>query len=135
MKILVDVINVDDLDDYIDNNIIPLAVCTPKSGVTSKRQNNFLTKYYDKVVDKKGWVSYYCNVTNANKCRDMDYKEVRFADGNEEKIIGFELEECQYVDNKYIPVPNFASGKKLDVFSLVKMIRLKVEDIKKEVND
>lgn len=135
MKILVDVINIEDLDDYIDNNVIPLAVCTPMSGVTSKRQNNFLTKYYDKVEDKRGWISYYCNVINANKCREMGYKEVKFADGKEEKIIGFELEECEKVDDKYIPVPNFASGKKIDVFSLVKMIRLKVESIKKEVNE
>lgn len=134
MKVLMKVIDVKDLDDYIDEDSVPFAVCTPPYGVTSNRQQRYLDKYYDKVIDKRGWVSYYCNIVNAFKCRDKGYTQIKFPDGKEEIIKNYSLERNKVVRNGYVVVPYFKSGNKIDSFSLVKMIRLDVEDIKDQVN-
>ena len=135
MNIVMNVIKVNDLDDYIDESIVPFAVCTPPYGVTSNRQKKYIEKYYDKIVDKRGWVSYYCNIVNADKCKQMEYKNIKFKDGKEEKIKGYSLEKNEKIKNKYTVISHFESGNKIDSLALVKLIRLDVEKVKKEVNN
>ena len=134
MQVTMRVIDVKDLDDCIDNGEVPFAICTPPSGVTSNRQQRFLDKYYDKVVDRKGWVSYYCNIINARKCRACGYKKMKFANGNEEKIKDFRLARKESVRNGFVVVTRFNSGRSMDALSLVKNVRLDVERIKSRVN-
>lgn len=134
MDILMKVIDVRELDDYIDDGVVPFAVCTPTTGVTSNRQVRYLEKYYDLVVDKRGWATYYCNIINAWKCKEVGYKSIRFNDGKEEQIKDYSLERNDEAHNGYLVVSYFNSGNKIDSLNLVKMIRLDVEDIKKTVN-
>ena len=134
MKILMDVSGVRELDDYIDSDIVPMAVCVPSSGATVSQQT-FLDKYYEKVVDKRGWTSYYCNVINANKCRDGNYESVMDANGKEEKIEKFGLKKLDSIGMKYAVVVKYDSGKTIDGVELVKKVRLKVETKKKQINN
>lgn len=134
MKITMNVIDVRELDDYIDGGVVPFAVCTPPTGVTSNRQMRYLQKYYDLIVDKRGWATYYCNIINAWKCREIGYKTIKFADGREENIKDYTLEKNSKAHNGYLVVSYFNSGNKIDSLNLVKMIRLEVENIKKSVN-
>jgi len=134
MKITMDVIDVKDLDDYIDANTVPFAICVPQTGVTSNRQLKYIEKYYDEVVDKKGWKSYYCNIVNAWKCREVGYKTIKFKDGKEENIKDYNLERNKRAFNGYLVETFFTSGNKINSLDLVKMIRLDVEKIKKQIN-
>ena len=134
MKIQMQVIDARVLDDYIDENVVPFAVCAAAGSGVSKRQQRYLEKYYDKVVDKRGWVSFYCNIINAWKCKEMDYKSIEFADGEEKRIKEYNLEKSDSLDGKYVVVPYFSTGEKLDAVSLVKLIRLDVEQMKSKIN-
>ena len=73
MKIQMIVVDLRVLDNYIDENVVPFAVCVPVGTDITKRQQRFLEKYYDRVVDKRGWISFYCNIINAWKCKEMNY--------------------------------------------------------------
>ena len=134
MKIQMEVINSDNLDNYIDKKIVPFVVCAPKDVPFSKKQQRFLEKYYDKIVDKRGWVSFYCNIINAWKCKDMNYNSITFSNGKEEIIQDYNLEPHKSVGNKYIVVLYFKSGETIDSITLVKKIRLDVEKVKKKIN-
>lgn len=134
MKILMDVSGIRELDDYIDSNIVPMAVCTPQSGVSS-RQQEFLDKYYEKVVDKKGWTSYYCTVISANRCREGNYESVMETNGKEQEIKDFGLKRLDSIGMKYAVVVRYASGKTETGVELVKKVRLKVETKKKQLNN
>ena len=133
MKILMDVIRARDLDDYIDSDIVPMAVCVPQSGVSSSQQE-FLDKYYDKVVDKRGWISYYCNVINPQKCRECGYESIMETNGKEEVIKDFGLKKIDSVGAKYVVAVIYDSGKTLTGLDLVKKVRLETEYMKKQVN-
>lgn len=135
MKIQMQVVDAKSLDDYIDEDIVPFAVCASAESNISKRQQRYLEKYYDRVVDKRGWISFYCNIINAWKCRDMGYKSIEFPDGEEKRIQAYNLEKSPSVDDKYVVVPYFSTGEKMDSISLVKMIRLEVEQMKNKIND
>lgn len=135
MKIQMQVADVKTLDTYIDENTVPFAVCASTGENISKRQQRFLEKYYDRVVDKRGWVSFYCNIINAWKCRDMGYKAIEFPDGEEKKIQQYNLEKSESLNGKYVVVPYFKTGDKIDAVSLTKMIRLKVADMSKKLNE
>ena len=134
MKIQMQVVDVKVLDDYIDENVVPFAVCVSVGSAVSKRQQRYLEKYYDKIVDKRGWVSFYCNIINAWKCKEMNYKSIEFADGEEKRIKEYNLEKSESLDGKYVVVPYFSTGEKLDAVSLVKLIRLDVEQMKSKIN-
>jgi len=134
MKILMDVSGVRELDDYIDSDIVPMVVCTPQSGVSSSQQE-FLDTYYEKVVDKRGWTSYYCNIINANKCREGNYESVMETNGKEEFIKDFGLKKIDSIGVKYVVAICYNSGKIIDGIQLVKKVRLKVETKKKQVNN
>ena len=134
MKVVMGVIDVKELDDYIDSNSVPFVVCTPPTGVTSNRQQRYLEKYYDKVVDRRGWVSYYCNIINAWKCRSSGFQSIQFPDGQVDQIKKYKLERNVKTNNRYLVVPQLTSGKKVDSLSLVKMIRMSTEKMKKQVN-
>ena len=134
MKVLMDVSGVRELDDYIESNTVPMIVCTPPSGVNSRAQQKFLDKYYDKIVDRRGWSSYYCNIINAGKCRDMNYETIMQTSGKEEKIRDFGLKKSAAVKGKYIVAVRYQSGKIVDGVSLVKTVRLKAETKKKQLN-
>ena len=134
MLVAMKVVDVKELDDYIDENEVPFAVCTPPYGVTSNRQQRFLDKYYDKITDKKGQASYYCNIINAWKCRESGYKGIKFSDGKVEEIKNYSLEKNDTLRKGYVVTPNFKSGKKINALSLVKQIRLEVEKVKIKVN-
>jgi hypothetical protein len=135
MKILMDVIDCKQLDGYIDEEVVPFAVCASVNSTISKRQLRFLEKYYDRIVDKRGWVSFYCNVINAWKCREMNYKSIEFSDGEEKRIGAFNLEPSESLGGKYVVVPYFATGENIDSISLVKMVRLKVAEMNNHIND
>lgn len=135
MKIQMLVVDSKTLDGYIDENIVPFAVCASSSSTISKRQQRFLEKYYDRVVDKRGWVSFYCNIINPWKCKDVGYKSIEFADGEEKRIQEYNLEHSDSVDGKYVVVPYFSTGEKIDAVSLVKMIRLQVSELLNKIND
>lgn len=135
MKIQMLVIDVRTLDNYIDEDIVPFAVCVSTKSNITKRQQRFLEKYYDRVVDKRGWVSFYCNIINAWKCKEMDYISIEYPDGTEEFIQEYNLEHCDSLDGKYVVVPYFKSGNKIDVLSLTKMIRLDVVDVINRINE
>lgn len=135
MKIQMIVIDSRVLDNYIDENIVPFAVCIPVGADLSKRQQRFLEKYYDRVVDKRGWVSFYCNIINAWKCKEMGYESIEFADGTEEKIQTYGLEKSRSLDYKYVVVPYFSQEEKMDSVELVKKIRLEVEKMKNKINE
>ena len=49
MKIQMQVVDSKILDGYIDENIVPFAVCVSTKSTLSKRQQRFLEKYYDRV--------------------------------------------------------------------------------------
>lgn len=134
MKIQMQVIDARVLDDYIDENVVPFAVCAAVGSTVSKRQQRYLEKYYDRIVDKRGWVSFYCNIINAWKCKEMDYKSIEFAGGEEKRIKEYNLEKSDSLDGKYVVVPYFSTGEKLDAVSLVKLIRLDVEQMKSKIN-
>lgn len=135
MKILMQVTDVKTLDGYIDDNAVPFAVCVPSGCNISKRQQRFLEKYYDRVVDKRGWVCFYCNIINAWKCRDNGYKTIEFPNGVEEKIQQYNLERNASLNGKYVVVPYFKSGNKIDAVSLTRLVRLKVADMSKKLNE
>ena len=135
MKVLMDVSGVRELDDYIDANIAPMIVCTPSSGASSSAQQKFLDTYYDKITDRRGWTSYYCNIINAGKCRDMNYESIMRTSGKEDKIKDFGLRKSAAVRGKYIVVIRYNSGKIVDGVSLVKSVRLKAETKKKQINN
>jgi hypothetical protein len=135
MKIQMVVIDSKVLDNYIDENVVPFAVCLSINTSLTKRQQRFLEKYYDRVVDKRGWVTFYCNVINAWKCKEMGYKSIEFSDGKEEKIKSYGLEKSKSLDDKYVVVPYFSPDEKIDSVSLVKKIRLEVEKLKNKIND
>jgi len=134
MLVTMRAIDVKELDDYIDNGEVPFAICTPPYGVTSNRQQRFLDKYYDKVVDRRGYVSYYCNIINAKKCRASGYNKIQFADGRIEDIKDYKLVKKSKLRNGFIVAPRFESGNRIDALSLVKLVRLSVEQVKTRVN-
>lgn len=134
MKILMDVSGVRELDDYIDSDVVPMAVCVPSSDVSSNQQE-FLDKYYEKVVDKRGWISYYCNVISVAKCRSGNYESIVETNGKEEKIEGFGLKRLDSVGAKFAVLVKLSSGKTIDGVNMVKKVRLKVETKKKQVNN
>lgn len=133
MKVMMNVIDVSDLDEYIDEKTVPFTVCVPTSGVTSKRQLKFLDQYYDKVVDKRGWISYYCNIVNPRKCLDNDYTSIQLNNGFEKDIKTYKLEKNEKT-NGYVVSYGFKNNEKMDAISLIKTIRLDVETVKKSVN-
>ena len=134
MLVTMKAISVNELDDYIDNSEVPFAICTPPYGVTSNRQQRFLEKYYDKVVDKRGWVSYYCNIINMKKCRASGFDKIKFADGRVENIKDYRVVRNSKLRNGFVVAPRFSSGSRIDALSLVKQIRLEVEKVKTQVN-
>lgn len=135
MNIIMDVIGISELDGFISKKVIPFVVCVPKDEKVSKKQQACLDKYYDLVMDKRGWPSYYCNIVNAYKCNDMGYKNIKFSDGREETIKNYSLERNESIENKYLVTSHFNSGNAMNSLELVKLIRLKVEDVKKEINE
>ena len=135
MKIQMIVVDLRVLDNYIDEHVVPFAVWVPVGTDITKRQQRFLEKYYDRVVDKRGWVSFYCNIINAWKCKEMGYDSIEIADGSEEKIKAYGLEKCKSLDYKYVVVPYFSQEEKMDSVELVKKIRLEVEKLKNKIND
>lgn len=134
MKIKMTVIDFKMIDGYIDARIVPFAVCIASGSEVSKKQQRFLEKYYDRIVDKRGWVSFYCNIINPWKCKDMGYESIEFSDGTVETIQSYALEENASVDDKYVVVQCFNKEKKFDSVSLVKLIRLDVEKMKNKIN-
>ena len=134
MKILMDVSGVRELDDYIDSDIVPMVVCVPQSGV-SFNQQQFLDKYYEKVVDRRGWISYYCNVISANKCREGNYESIMETSGKEQIIKDFGLKKLDSIGMKYAVVVRYDSGETIDGVELVKKVRLKAETKKKQMNN
>ena len=135
MKIQMQVVDSKILDGYIDENVVPFAVCVSSSSTVSKRQQRFLEKYYDRVVDKRGWVSFYCNIINPWKCKDCGYSSIEFPDGEEKRIQEYNLEHSESVDGKYVVVPYFSTGEKIDAVSLVKIIRMQVVELANKLND
>lgn len=133
MKIQMQVVDVKMLDNYIDDNIVPFAVCASTESTISKRQQRYLEKYYDRVVDKRGWISFYCNIINAYKCRDMGYSSIEFPDGKEKRIQAYNMEKDSY--GNYEVVSYFSTGEKMNALSLTKIIRLDVEQMKNMIND
>lgn len=133
MKIQMKAIGSKSLDGYIDNEVVPFAVCMDSDFKISKRQQSFLEKYYDKVVDRGGKVTYYCNVINAWKCKDMGYSSIKFADGSEKTIRAYNLEKNPSVGGRYVVVPHFSRTDKINSIELTKMVRLDVERIKGRV--
>lgn len=134
MKIKMTVVDFKMIDGYIDARIVPFAVCVAAGSEITKKQQRFLEKYYDRIVDKRGWVSFYCNIINPWKCKDMGYESIEFSDGSVEEIKGYSLEENASVDDKYVVVQCFNKEKQFDSVSLVKLIRLDVEKMKNKIN-
>ena len=133
MKIQMKVIESKSLDGYIDDQVVPFAVCLDSDFKLSKRQQSYLEKYYDKVVDRTGKATYYCNVINAWKCKDMGYSSIKFADGSEKTIRAYNLERNSSVGGKYVVVPHFSRTDKINAVELTKMVRLDVERIRGRV--
>lgn len=123
------------LDNYIDEDVVPFAVCASANSKISKRQQRYLEKYYDRVVDKGGRTTFYCNVMNAWKCRDMGYKSIEFPNGDVKAIKQYNLEKNDLAGGKYVVVSYFSQEDKIDSISLAKMVRLKVEEMKATLND
>ena len=133
MKIQMKVSESKSLDGYIDDQVVPFAVCVDPDFKLSKRQQSYLEKYYDKVVDRAGKATYYCNVINAWKCKDMGYSSIKFADGSEKTIRAYNLERNASVGGKYVVVPHFSRTDKINAVELTKMVRLDVERIRGRV--
>lgn len=134
MKVLMDVSGIRELEDYINSDTIPMVVCPNPNVEISDEQRVFLEKHYDKIIDKRGWVSYYCNVINAGKCRDMKYESIMQPNGKEEVIKDFGLQRSHALRGKYVVVVRYQSGKTIDGVSLIKSVRLKTETKKKQMN-
>ena len=133
MNIFMKAIDLSQLDEYIERDSVPFAICVENEKNLSKLLLPYLEKYYDKVVDKKGMVCYYCNVINPYKCRSKGYNTITFEDGKIEKIEKFTLRRSKLL-NKFVVVSHLESGDKFDSINLTKKVRLKVEDIKKKIN-
>ena len=134
MKIEMKVTDARSLDSYINNKVVPFVVCIDENVKMTKMQKSFLEKYYDKVVDKRGWVSYYCNVINAWKCREMGYTSIVFPDGKEKSIRAYNLEKSPSAGGNYVVVPYFSRQDKISSVELTKLIRLEVENVKTRLN-
>ena len=135
MKLLVDeVIGSNGLDDYMGTDFLPMVVCVPREGVSDSQQS-FLNEYYEKVVDKKGLVSYYCNIINPWKCRNCNYESIVEDSGKEYEIRNFKLKKLDAVGGKYVVVMKCDEGQTMDAVKLVKKVRLKVERKKKQLNN
>ena len=135
MKIQMQVTDVKTLDHYIDESVVPFAVCVSQGQNVSKRQQRFLEKYYERVVDKRGWVNFYCNIINPWKCREMGYKSITLPSGEEKNIQRYNLERSASLNGKYVVVPYFKTGEKIDAVALTRMVRLKVADMSKKLNE
>lgn len=133
MNISMKAINISELGEYVEKDVLPFAICVPNQGVPSKLLLPYLEKYYDKVEDRKGRICYYCNVINAFRCRNKGYESITFADGNVEKIDKLTLRKHKAL-RKFVVVTHLSSGKAMDSVSLVKTVRLSIEDVKKQVN-
>jgi hypothetical protein len=130
MKIKMEVIDAKTLDNYINGKTIPLAVCVTEKESLSKKQQIFLEKYYDRVRDKRGIDSYYCNVINAWKCKDMGYESIEFPNGENKQIKAYNLEKHPSIGNKYVVTPYFSKTDKINAIELIKTVRLEVEKVK-----
>ena len=133
MNISMKAIDVKDLEEYIEKDSVPFAICVSKNGVPSKLLLPYLEKYYDKVVDRKGRTTYYCNIINPFKCRDKGYDTITLSNGKIEKIEKFTLRKHKTL-KKFVVVSHLGSGAKLDAVSLTKTVSLNVQDVKKQVN-
>ena len=133
MNISMKAISLNELGEYIERDSVPFAICVSKEGVPSKLLLPYLEKYYDKVVDKKGRTTYYCNVINPFKCRGKGYDTITLADGKIEKIEKFTLRKHKAL-KKFVVVSHLGSGEQMDSISLTKSVSLSILDTKKQVN-
>ncbi len=133
MKIMMSVIESKDLEKYINDGIVPFAVCPSIEGISAK-QRKVLEKYYNKVTDQRGIDSYYCNIIDPYKCRDNGYDSIEFANGNK-KIKGYSLEKNRQMGNKYVVTIYFGANDKTNALELTKKNRLKVANLKKKINN
>ena len=132
MNISMEAIDIDQLGEYIEKDSVPFAICVPNTGVPSKLLLPYLEKYYDKVVDRRGRICYYCNVINAFKCRNKGYETITLENGKTEKIEKFTLRKSKVL-KKYVVVSHLSSGEKLDATTLTKTVRMAVENVKNKV--
>ena len=130
MKIKMEVVDAKSLDNYINGKTVPFAVCVTSKETLSKRQQIFLEKYYDRVRDKRGMDSYYCNVINAWKCKGMGYESIEFPNGENKAIKAYNLEKNTSVDGRYVVTPYFSRTDKMNAIDLIKMVRLEIEKVK-----
>jgi hypothetical protein len=65
----------------------------------------------------------------------MGYNSIEFPDGEEKRIQEYNLEHSESVDGKYVVVPYFSTGEKIDAVSLVKIIRMQVVELANKLND
>lgn len=122
MNINMEVIDSSKLDYYIDDGSeIPFTVCVPLGMAVTRRQQAFLERYYDRVEDRKGRETYYCNIINAWKCKSMGYNSITFGNGKKEYISGYKFTKK---NGKYVLYPCFRSGRGMDAVSLVAKVRL-----------
>lgn len=123
MNINVEVVEFSELDNYIDGTEIPLAIWLPNGAMVTRKQQAFLERYYERIVDCKGRPTYYCNIINAWKCKSMGYNSITFGNGKKEYISDYKFTKK---DGKYVLYPCFRSGNGMDVVSLIKNVRLNV---------
>lgn len=128
MDIWMNVVKYETLEKCMDKNVVPFAVCIGKKDKRDKAIDKFIDKYYGVTIDKRGYVCCICNVILADKCREMNYKNIRLKDKSVKKIKEFKPLENSQLDGKVIVEIVFS---KTDSINSIELVETAIKDIEK----